>query len=799
MVAPTKKKAPPRYNGSAPLPPAPDYSAQNSDDGHWYDSYNPASDKFDPGRAVLGLGTLGATEFLPGGYQDQDKNARDAKNGLANQYRQLGEFKQGVQDRTAQQKAGAKSNYDRSSAMLDYGWQKPTQVQDWYYGAQRKYQSTNPYAVQDYQRGGTNTVAGDYYRNYTPVTTAATYQSQRQANSGGPNRIDQRYKDLSGEGPGYVAGDLGAAKDFIGAPTRAGLREGEIRSRGQDALDAQYSANMHLGPDALDQRMDERRRLGPDMLDLRYKGRDAYNQTATASSGILGETGDPSKFTRRSDALAGSLGGQTYDKYTGQVFDNAAGRNNDVARFEDSYDPNDPGATGDNYGRLRSEGPTYEEDFYNSQVTGNNPAYNQLREDAMRDSARGAAARGGFVSGRALDLEGRTSARLAADEFARRGDLAAAAGNSRRALQGLQSGAASAYDSNQLGRNQLGLTAATTNDKYISDLGMKRDELNVTKYGDMKDLAKFADTQGMTLEQLRGEVAHNQDMTMEDRQKAMDNIAKALSDRDAARQTGLDTVASGLSNRDAAREREQNTLAGKMSQRDVDYSGQLNDLYKSEDATATSRRQLYGDELKGADTYHTNQGAQLNDLATGYETDKNSKQKQLDELSKYSSDEALANQTERGRAAGKASDEAQNVLDYRQRGAANADVSDLNRDKYMGDLAKMSSDEVSSGQKDLFGAQMQLGDAQTSIDRAYDMAANGTIDEASLAQIDSQLAASGVDAQRRAAIRDDLLNKANLAVSAARTVGGAPPAPRGGNFSPGDGYSVYPGSSTPVF
>jgi hypothetical protein len=735
-----------------------------------------------PARVFTAAATLGASELLPGGGQDQDANAEDATNAYGqqiNDYRALG-AKQG--QRLIDQKAGAKGNYAGAQATLDYGWQAPTQQQDWYYNAKNQYGGTTNAQAYYNNAPPQNSYASGYYNSYQPNTYLQNYNKSRSVNP--YTKVSSRLDELNGEGPGYAAGGLSDARAFASGPTGTGQRMKDRQYLGQDALDARYSERQRPVTDALDTRLADLKRLGPDMLDLRAKDRAAYNQTKTRSSGILDETQDPNAYSQRSDAYAGNLAGQTFDKNVGRLADVANSRQDDTAQFLDNYDPNRTQGLADTYSKLAAEGPTYEEQFYTSQLAGDNPAYNQLAKDLERQTATSSAARGGFVAGKTLDMQRRAGANLAADEFARRGDLAASAGNARRARLGQQLSGAQALDQQLLGQNQLKGQTAVARGGYLADLAKSRDTSNIEKSRQLSELAQFGDTQGLNLEKLRADVAHNEDMTQEQRQQALDTIDKQLSDRDLERQRQQNTVAQGLSTRDLADRGALDTLATGLSNRDAERQRQLDALATSGDTTETARYKSYLDQLNAADTYHTNEGQRGDKLAADYQADQTQQQKYLDDLAKYGSDEAANAADLRQRSAASASTEYQNWVNSRQQGARDADTSNIAQGTMLGGFAKNASEEQAGAQRDRFDAQLRMGNAQAAIDIAYDMAANGQMDETELAAIDAKLQQAGVPAQARKALADNFNRALQTGIEGYRAISGGGGGGGGGGSAP---------------
>jgi hypothetical protein len=760
------------------------------------------------GRIGLDVSTLGASEYLPGGYQDQDKNTEDATGALGGVYDAYNNLHKEQGDRLTNQKAGAKGNYDPARQFLNYGYRPPTQSQDWYAEAKNRYGGTTNSQALYNQNLPSATSSQSYYNSYNPNTYLQNYSKSRSVNP--YTKVSKRLDDLNKEGPGYVAGNLGDARAFAGAPTQTSGRMGERRALGDDALDERYRTRQRPVTDALDTRMEDLKRLGPDALDQRNAERSYYNQSKTRSSGVLDETQDPSRFTERTDALGETLYGTRFDKNQSDQSQRFGGRSDDTAQFLDSYDPNKTRALDSTYQTIAGQGPSYSEDFYTSQLAGDNPAYDQLQKDLERKTATSSAARGGFVAGKSLDMQRRAGAQLAADEFSRRGDLANQADQAKIARLGLRQSSASALDQQLLGQNQLKYQGAAGRDALMTDLAKSRDATGVQKAQLIADLAKFGDTQGMTLEQLRADVAKNEDMTQEQRQQAMDTIAKGISDRDAERQRQQNTVAQGLSTRDTADRSAMDTLAKGLSDRDADRQSRLDELAKSGDTTATSRYKDYLDSLDKADAYHTNEGQRGDSLANNEDVNQNTQQRDIDTLAGKSSDEIAAGAALKEKAAGDASDEYNKGVTNRQQGARDSDTSNINQGTLLGGAAKDASQEQANTNADYFKNLMGLGDADTSIDKAYDLAANGQMDDSTMAAIDARLQQAGVPAAAREALRKDLLQYGQTAIEGYRAFSGGGGGGGGGSGGGGGGgggggpqyhgYSIYGGDNgTPEF
>jgi hypothetical protein len=493
--------------------------------------------------------------------------------------------------------AGALGRYDRATSILDSYQPRPAATSAGNYnlataatvrpgvggsplqrsaGYNTTYQPT--YSQDLYNRtvsAPTTGNAQDFYSNFRPTTSAADYLRQRQASGYGPNYSVDRYSTRVGSAsaPMNLERELGTFRDFATGGTSAARRSSDLRGE-------------FAGPDILDNR-----------INARTLNTDQAGVGANYFSGRL-DRGDTAGGRVMADLASGNTQG-------GKFVDYLKGNESASNRFLGGFDPNSTRALDETYSRLRDEGPTYEEDFYTSTVAGNNPAYNFLKEELGRDLRNSAATRGGFVSGKALENEERGFARLAAEEFAKRGDLAARAGDSRRARLGQQLSGAEALDAQLLG--QRGLYAETA-------LGRE---------GMMGEAAGQADA-------LRADLAGNQDSIGADLAKFGDTERRLYEE-------GIDA------------------LTGKAVDRNLARSDQLNNLAVSDDSARTARMSDYATTVGTADTNRMQSERDLDALARGATDTSFAREQQLDTLADRASVEERAN-ADRRLTAGTAAD-----------------------------------------------------------------------------------------------------------------------------------------------
>jgi hypothetical protein len=555
-----------------------------------------------------------------------------------------------------------------------------------------------------------------YYDNFTPVTGAQNYAGQR-ASQGYDNVLTGRYDQRSSQPySSNLSNELGTLSSFAQGGTAAGdLRGGLAEGYGQR--------------DVLDNRLSERRN---------------FAGNATTTSDALGRIGrmDPSwqsdamsrevnntNYGAESGKFAGQLsagqtaGGQMIsdirsgNTQAGQFSNYLKGPESASQQFLAGYNPNETRALDSTYQKLAAEGPTYEEEFYTSQLAGNNPAYNQLQDDASRRARFSSAARGGFSSGMALDNERRTTSRLAADEFANRGALAASAGDARRARLGQELQGATALDSQLLGQNSLWAGTAVDREGMMASAASQGDSLRAGLAGDqdnmLGDLAKFRDSQSLDKSRLGADLS-----------KFGDSQALARED----------LYLRGSGQQDDFLRRDQDaidSLTGKASDRNLDRDRILSGLATSEDGTRTARMGDYAGSLSAADQNRMTYDRDLDSLAGNTSASTFARDQQLDSLYGRGFDEQAANE------------------DRRLTAGTSADADLRQQDQNLLTGARDASTEASNAFKNKFDAAMAVGNAQAGMQMAYDMAAIGALTEAELSAIDLQLGRAGVDAGAR--------------------------------------------------
>lgn len=521
--------------------------------------------------------------------------------------------------------------------------------------------------------GGAFTNAQSYYDNYRAPTGAQNYYQQRQATGYGPNQVADRYSSRAGSSaPSYLSGNLGTLGSFAQGGTTSGGLMGQFQGR-------------YAQPDQLDSRTGERR---------------AFAQQPTTTSGALRriDSLDPAQQSARQST---SLGNFNEGRMTNAFGSHLAGPNAESSRAMAGFDPTKTAGLGDTYSKLAAEGPTYEEEFYTSQLAGKNPAYEQLKADAMKDARNSAAARGGFVSGKAVENEGRLISRLAADEFANRGQLAAMAGSARRDRLGQQLEGASALDSQLLGQRGLGADVALRREGMLGDLSMTSDRLGLDKQGMLTDLSKFRDSQSLDKERLYSDTAGVQDDLLRRDQDAIDNLVRAGVDRDVAR----DQI--------------------------------LGNLAQSDDTNRTSRMSDWASALGTADKTALEHNRDIDSLSRDAASATFDRERQLDEVANRG---FLEN--ERGQ---------DRYLDA----AKSADSSNDAANRTLIDAGSAASRESFDAFKTQFDAAMSMGDKQSAIDLAYDQLIGGNVTEAQIAAIEAEMAAAGIPLAQRNQFRKD--------------------------------------------
>ena len=413
------------------------------------------------------------------------------------------------------------------------------------------------------------------------------------------------------------------------------------------------------------------------------------------------------------------------------------------SRFEDLFfDPRQTEAIRDLYEKtLLPEGTTagHLEKFYETFDAGDNPSANLARKKLNETMQRSAAARGGFVSGLAQRQEGEANAELEAQFFDRKAELAMLA---QEAKQGRLRDVTDAA---------LGLEGTVQdNRRILGDYARGVDEFTMGKEGLLTDIALAADTNRLGKDTLLGNLALGEDELGLTRERDLDEvIAKAAAE-------------------------------GRLTQKDLD------DLAKSiDEGTREDTRILAEAEAERGQQKETRErNVDLAAQAAGEgELDR---EKALDEAAGRAGTEAIGIAGERTKAAQAASAEEQGFMDYRERLAKDADTlsrgdrdAELARDEYIAELARQASEEERQYYADLASEAIQLGSAQAATQAIYDALEGQAISETTLAAIELELKAAGVDAATRTAMINDLMElyaigtkNASTGVSAASGRGG---------------------------
>lgn len=630
-------------------------------------------------RAVI-RGVTGIYDAAYGQPAEQQKQAYDQ---AAGQVRDFGRQVAGQYD---QRGAQAINRFDQAGgAMNAYAQNRPTFSRTEQASARQRYANTP-------------TNAQGFYNAYQAPSIAQNRMSTRQ-------RV-----------PMQLQGELGNLRSFAQGPTTSGGLLSNFQSR-------------YGGSDQLDSRMGERRMFAGQPTEtsselLRLRNMDPSQSTRGVFGDVQGF--DATQFSRgfTGDLQRGATqGGQMIsdivagENQAGGLTRHLMSGNSESRQAMAGFDPTQTAGLRETYDRLRNEGPTYEEDFYTSQRDGTNPAYEMLKQDAQKQARDSAAARGGFVSGKAIDSENRTTARLAAEEFARRGELAATAGAARRDRLGQQLEGATALDSQLLGQRGLAADTALSREGMLGDLAMSSDQIRGNLAGQqdqlLGDLSMHQDVQGLSRLQTLGELG-----------TAMDEQGLQLSGQQLQ----------GATSQDDFLRRDQDAidaLSMKTTDRDIARDRNLTDLGVADDAAQTTRM---GDFSRSLGTVDTNNLAQERDL---------------DSLAGTASNEAL----EGGRI---------------QAGAArDADSASMARDTNLTTLARDASTEQRDYYKDRFDQALQLGDKTSAMQSAYDMASMGALTQSELSAIEMQLARAGVDPATRQAFINNLIQIGSLGVKAA--------------------------------
>lgn len=536
----------------------------------------------------------------------------------------------------------------------------PTQQRDYQAGAQQR------------MSGPTNAQA--YYNAYAPSTYMQDYTQNRQQSGYGPNVVADRYSQRQG-----TAGEQSNAQGLLGGMT-------PWATSGQNQSTGRMAARGQLGATSTSGMLGELGGMAPsarnDSLSRQVNGMPVGVNSAAAQNRILG---------------GATAGGQMQSRM------NAGG--GDSGQFLAGFDPTKTMGLGSTYSKLAAEAPTYEEDFYTSQMAGDNPAHLRALERVKKEARGAAAARGGFVSGKAIDNEQRAVTGLEDAEFARLGDLAGQAGTARRARLGQELQGATSLDNNYLGRQQLQAQTGLGREGILSDLArsgddqygalaMNRDDNELKRTGILSDLSRAGDENALSLGRLRTDAAGQEDTLQAGRQAALDSLAGQADSTDLARRSLLTTTASSADNTKTARDRDLDLLAGTTD-------------------AANMRRQENLDALAGQSADEQYRGQQLGGTL-----------------------------------------------------ASSADSSNMAQEAALQRAAAGASTEQRQAAKDKFDAAMQLGDAQSKIQAAMDAAAIGAVTSADIAALEASLAAAGVSAADRKAATDRIWNTVGSGVGA---------------------------------
>lgn len=576
------------------------------------------------------------------------------------------------------------NRFDRAGgAATDYTMNRPSYSASQYSQAQGRYASP--------------TNSQSFYNSYRPTSIA---QSRLQSRPQVPMRLE---------------GELGSLRSFAnGQTTSGGLMESFQDRYGQT--------------DALDSRTDERRAFANqptntssaldavNKLDPTANTRDAFgllsNRDVSRFSSGYGDqvrSGSTQGGQMLTDLRSGSNAGGRFSSYL-------TGPNSESGRAMEGFDPSKTAGLGETYSKLAAEGPTYEEDFYTSQRDGTNPAYEMLKNDAQKQARASAAARGGFVSGKAIENEGRVTSRLAAEEFARRGDLAAKAGDARRSRLGQQLEGATALDNQLLGQRKLGADVALGREGMLSDQAISSDSIRGNLAGQQ--------------DQMLGDISMHQDVQDLSKLQTMGDLSKSM---DAGVLEKSRQRLEGSGQEDTLLRNDQDaidSLTMKGTDRDLAQDRNLTDLGISDDSARTNRMSSYANSLGTVDTNNLQQ------------------QRDIDTLTGKASDEA----TEGARIGGEA--------------AGRADTQNMARDTNLAGLAKDATQEQRDYYKDRFDQALALGDKQAIVQQAYDMAQIGAMTSSEIAAIDAEMAAAGIEPAARQAFVNNAMQLGGLLAKA---------------------------------
>jgi hypothetical protein len=520
----------------------------------------------------------------------------------------------------------------------------------------------------------------NWYSRYKPGQTVQNQYNYRKQVGYGASPIADRYRERRTSGPTSLKANLGGFELFANAPSKWDAYQKELRGKfgGYTELMSRSRARNSFDPTA------ETKRFREGLVDT-----DFTQRTDRLAKDALSRGNDVARMADR------KLATETFNPYGGQG-----------SAFMATFDPTKTQGLGDTYKALAAEGPTYEEDFYLSQMKGDNPAFAFARDQTLKDLQKSAAARGGFASGRSLEREQSALTELGAKEFANRGQLANMAGAARRERLGQRLQGAEALDSlvqrGQLAKGEMGLgldrmalERAQSTDQTRRALAEAQDKYNL-------DLGMFGDTQNFKLAGLRGELVQSEDRNRLANEDALDRLAG-------------ETDRFGL-------QREQ--YLGDVIGRGID------DEFRRKEMLGT----LYGTES----ALDLQDRSALDALAGKYGDDVMRREENIDALARGASDEQFRGD-ELGLRATSAIDDTELGFANFRRGAA----SDASR-------------EALDFGREAFDQAMRHGDATSKIQSAYDMASMGLLTQADLLDLQLQLEAAGIPAAERKAMLDEL-------------------------------------------
>lgn len=649
-------------------------------------------------------------------------------------------------------------------------------------------QSRDQYAqTQARNAGPTNTQA--YFDAYKPSTYVQDYAQGRQAQGTHTGQLDQDYGSLANwatSGQSNSASRLGQLGS-LGPTATSGMMNtlaGMNASGRTDSLGSQFqgtavggnAANAQnritSGQTSAGQMAGQMKAGGGDTGQLLSEMRGGTSATGQLQSSIGAGTSATGRLQSSLQAGQGDTGGLLAQmgagtSATGQLQSSLAAGNSptgtlqaqigsnqgDTGKFLQNFDVNKTAGLGDTYAKLAAEKPGYMEDFYTSQQTGTNPAYEALKKDFIRDSQNTAAARGGFVSGKAIDIENRGLSRLAADEFANRGNLANMAEQARRTRLGQELTGAQSMDQALLGRQQLQAQTGLGRENTLAGLAQSREGNMTTLAGQRENnMAGLAQGRESTIAGLAGQRDANMTTLAGQRESNMSGLASSRENTLAGLAQGQDQGYNALAqSRDSSELAKMGLLgdlakAGDSSQ--LTLSGQRVSAANNEDQTRTATQGLMNDAAASADTNEYNRRNLQMSTANNMDQNANTRQGQLD---------TLANQ---------AGTEKYNGLQLGGNLAANADTSANNRDTMLNNAAQNASSEQRNAAKDKFDSAMRLGDSKSAISSAMDMAAIGALTESQIAALNARLAALGVSAAERKQTTENLAAIAGKGIDA---------------------------------